>query len=154
MPSFANERPHGWRKTALAAPTSEAIRRLPLRSGTTGYQSLSSKRSAAMAKKNQSEKAPAASSSTNTEAAKEVEAMQVGEPQSGDGGNADVQAKMDEATEKGYFGITTDPTPNENYTIQGVSAGKPTPETDPKQAAKVAEHQAKVRAGTVEDKDK
>lgn len=32
-------------------------------------------------------------------------------------------------TEQGYRGANTDPTPNENYTLQGVGAEKPTPET-------------------------
>ena len=41
-----------------------------------------------------------------------------------------VQATFDEAEEKGYFGETPDETPRENYTLEGVSQGKPTPETD------------------------
>lgn len=49
---------------------------------------------------------------------------------SADAGEAEVQAKMDEAEDKGYFGTTPDDTPNENYTLQGVTSGKPTPETD------------------------
>ncbi|MEJ7901904.1 MAG: hypothetical protein WKF63_08640 [Thermomicrobiales bacterium] len=55
-----------------------------------------------------------------------------------------MQQKFDEANEQGYFGVTTDPTPDENYTIQGQSAGKPTPETDPKQAAEVRAFQAEM----------
>lgn len=47
-----------------------------------------------------------------------------------DAGQAEVQAKFDEANDKGYFGTTPDETPNENYTLQGVTSGKPTPETD------------------------
>lgn len=46
-----------------------------------------------------------------------------------DSGEAEVQSTFDEANEKGYFGTTPDPTPNENYTLQGVVAGKPTPES-------------------------
>jgi hypothetical protein len=49
---------------------------------------------------------------------------------SDDAGQAEVQAKFDEANEKGYFGSTPDETPNENYTLQGVTSGKPTPETE------------------------
>jgi hypothetical protein len=49
---------------------------------------------------------------------------------SGDVGEAEVQAKFDAAHKVGYSGVSTDPTPNENYTIRGVLAGKPTPETD------------------------
>jgi hypothetical protein len=45
-------------------------------------------------------------------------------------GNDEVKSKMDEATEKGYFGVEVDQTPNEHYTVAGVTAGKPTPETD------------------------
>lgn len=40
------------------------------------------------------------------------------------------QAKMDEATEQGFIGVEVDQTPNENYTVAGVTAGLPTPETD------------------------
>jgi hypothetical protein len=47
-----------------------------------------------------------------------------------DAGQAEVQAKFDEANKKGYFGSTPDETPNENYTLAGVTSGKSTPETD------------------------
>lgn len=47
-----------------------------------------------------------------------------------DAASAEVQAKSDDAAEKGYFGVSPDPTPRENYTVAGVLAGKPTPETD------------------------
>ncbi|MBA3781187.1 MAG: hypothetical protein H0X12_04945 [Nocardioides sp.] len=47
-----------------------------------------------------------------------------------DAGQAEVQAKFDEAAEKGYFGTSPDETPPENYTLQGVTSGKPTPETE------------------------
>lgn len=42
-----------------------------------------------------------------------------------------VQDKVDEAAEKGHYGERVDPTPLEHYTVAGVIAGKPTPETDP-----------------------
>lgn len=45
-------------------------------------------------------------------------------------GQAEVQAKFDEAAEKGYFGHAPDETPNENYTLAGVTSGKSTPETE------------------------
>lgn len=45
-------------------------------------------------------------------------------------GADEVQAKMDEITEKGYFGYLPDETPFENYTLKGAGAGKPTPETE------------------------
>lgn len=41
--------------------------------------------------------------------------------------------------EQGYRGVAVDPTPNANYTLAGVTAGKPTPETDAKQRAKARE---------------
>lgn len=44
-------------------------------------------------------------------------------------GAAEVQKKFDKANEQGYFGSTPDETPNENYTLAGVTSGKPTPET-------------------------
>ncbi len=49
-----------------------------------------------------------------------------------DVGQKEVQESFDEANEQGFFGITTDPTPNENYTVAGVTSGAPTPETDDK----------------------
>ncbi len=61
-----------------------------------------------------------------------------------DVGQDEVQQKFDEANNQGYFGVTTDPTPDENYTLQGQAAGKPTPETDPKQAAEVRAFQAEL----------
>ena len=50
-----------------------------------------------------------------------------------------VQEAVDKETEQGFSGVEVDPTPNENYTLEGVTSGKPTPETDPKAAAKAAE---------------
>ena len=50
----------------------------------------------------------------------------------------EVQKHMDEANDKGYFGETADPTPREHYTVAGVVAGKPTPETDDAAAAAAA----------------
>jgi hypothetical protein len=38
------------------------------------------------------------------------------------------QTALIEATEKGYFGTQVDETPNEHYTVSGVTSGKPTPE--------------------------
>lgn len=55
----------------------------------------------------------------------------------GELGGKEVQAKMDEETEKGYRGFVPDPTPNENYTVAGVTAGAPTPENNPDAAAEV-----------------
>jgi len=43
---------------------------------------------------------------------------------------ANVKQAFDEANDQGYFGYAPDPTPNENYTVKGVTSGAPTPETD------------------------
>ncbi|MGW4971805.1 hypothetical protein ACWEP3_17760 [Streptomyces albidoflavus] len=48
-----------------------------------------------------------------------------------------IQKEVDAADAQGYLGVATDPTPNENYTLAGVTAGLPTPETDPEYAAEV-----------------
>ncbi|GIE30166.1 hypothetical protein Ait01nite_032110 [Actinoplanes italicus] len=47
-----------------------------------------------------------------------------------DRSTAEVQAKVDEDQARGFRGVEVDPTPNENYTIAGVTSGAPTPETD------------------------
>jgi hypothetical protein len=47
-----------------------------------------------------------------------------------DSGEAEVQKNVDAETEQGFSGVRVDPTPLENYTLQGVTSGKPTPETD------------------------
>lgn len=52
-----------------------------------------------------------------------------------DAGEAEVQERKDAEEEQGFVGVKVDPTPNENYTLKGVTSGKPTPETDPKLAA-------------------
>lgn len=57
---------------------------------------------------------------------------------------AEVQAKADQEAELGYRGIEADPTPNENYTVAGVTAGAPTPETDKGHAEAVRRHQLGV----------
>ena len=46
----------------------------------------------------------------------------------GDSGEAEVQAKVDAAEEQGFLGVAVDETPRENYTLDGVTSGKPTPE--------------------------
>ncbi len=61
-----------------------------------------------------------------------------------DAATAEVQAQADAAAEKGYFGVSPDPTPRENYTVAGVVVGKPTPETD-EQAKADALNPKKVR---------
>jgi hypothetical protein len=51
-----------------------------------------------------------------------------------DAGQAEVQATVGAAEEKGYIGVAADPTPDSHYTVDGVIAGKPTPETHPETA--------------------
>lgn len=59
-----------------------------------------------------------------------------------DSGAAEVQANVDKETEQGFRGVRVDPTPLENYTLSGVTSGKPTPETDEK-AAEAARNAAR-----------
>jgi hypothetical protein len=47
-----------------------------------------------------------------------------------DTSTADVQKQVDEDQARGFRGVEVDPTPNEAYTIAGVTSGAPTPETD------------------------
>jgi hypothetical protein len=54
--------------------------------------------------------------------------MSMAEKKTTDSGEAEVQALVDEAEDKGFLGDAVDETPRENYTLQGVVAGKPTPE--------------------------
>lgn len=42
-------------------------------------------------------------------------------------GNEHAQKVADKETEQGFRGTEVDDTPNENYTVQGVLAGKPVP---------------------------
>lgn len=61
-----------------------------------------------------------------------------------DAGADQVQQAFDKANEQGYFGITTDPTPDENYTLAGQGKGAKTPETDADLADAAAAHQRKL----------
>lgn len=54
-----------------------------------------------------------------------------------DAAQKEVQKAVDEAEDKGYLGVEVDPTPDEHYSVSGVLAGKPTPETDPDHAREV-----------------
>jgi hypothetical protein len=49
----------------------------------------------------------------------------------------EVQEAVDKAEERGLLGVEVDPTDNHAYTVAGVLAGEPTPETDPEHARKV-----------------
>lgn len=57
---------------------------------------------------------------------------------------AQAQAAADKETEQGFRGAKVDPTPNENYTLAGQNAGKPTPETDDTLAAQAREATGKL----------
>jgi hypothetical protein len=61
------------------------------------------------------------------------------------------QEMVDKETEQGFRGVEVDPTPNENYTLAGVTSGAPTPETDKGAAKQAAEAQdgAAVKAAGV-----
>jgi hypothetical protein len=54
-----------------------------------------------------------------------------------DAGEAEVQKNKDAEEDQGFHGVKVDPTPNEHYTVDGVTSGKPTPETDIDHATKV-----------------
>lgn len=56
----------------------------------------------------------------------------------GDAGEAELQAIVDKESAQGYRGVVADPTPNSAYTLSGVAAGEPTPETHEEQADKAA----------------
>lgn len=57
----------------------------------------------------------------------------------GDHGQKEVQDRVDAENEQGFRGVKVDPTPNEAYTVAGVTSGDPTPETDEKAAAEAKE---------------
>lgn len=51
---------------------------------------------------------------------------------------------VDAEEEKGFRGVEVDPTPNENYTLAGVTSGAPTPETDADTAEAARKGQAEA----------
>lgn len=48
-----------------------------------------------------------------------------------------IKEKLDQEQAQGFRGTEVDPTPNENYTVAGVTSGAATPETDAALAADV-----------------
>ena len=50
--------------------------------------------------------------------------------------NERVQEVVEGEQEQGFRGVEVDPTDNHAYTVEGVTSGEPTPETDPKAAEK------------------
>lgn len=55
-----------------------------------------------------------------------------------------VQTQVDTDHARGFRGIEVDTTPNENYSVAGVTSGAPTPETDPAQAEQVRRDRADI----------
>lgn len=64
------------------------------------------------------------------------------------------QAVADEETAQGFRGVKVDPTPNEAYTVSGVTTGQPTPETDldAAEAARQGQRDAETRAAGVAER--
>lgn len=50
---------------------------------------------------------------------------------------SEIDAKINAENAQGFRGVEVDSTPNENYTVAGVTSGAPTPETDVDSAKKV-----------------
>lgn len=61
-----------------------------------------------------------------------------------DQSTADIQKQVEQDEARGFRGVEVDPTPNENYTIAGVTKGAPTPETDDEAAEAARKAQADV----------
>jgi hypothetical protein len=64
------------------------------------------------------------------------------------------QEVIDRETAQGFRGVEVDPTPNENYTLAGVTSGAPTPETDEAaaEAARKAQADSAVKAAGVSER--
>lgn len=58
-------------------------------------------------------------------------------PAPADATAAEAQKVMGQAEDRGFLGVEVDQTPNENYTVAGVLAGKPTPESDLEHARRI-----------------
>jgi hypothetical protein len=57
----------------------------------------------------------------------------------GDAGAGQVQSQLDKEQAQGFRGTEVDQTPNENYSVSGVTSGAPTPETDAEQKRKATQ---------------
>lgn len=68
-----------------------------------------------------------------------------------DDSTREVQERADRETEQGFRGVEVDPTPNENYTVAGVTSGAPTPETDEGAAEAARQAQADVARSAAAD---
>lgn len=51
--------------------------------------------------------------------------------------STEIDKKINQENAQGFRGVEVDSTPNENYTVQGVTSGAPTPETDVESAKQV-----------------
>ncbi len=74
--------------------------------------------------------------------------------QSQESPEARVQATVDQETEQGFRGQKVDPTPNENYTVAGVTSQAATPETDSGAADQAAARQQQLAADPFADNSK
>ena len=61
-----------------------------------------------------------------------------------DHGQAEMQEVVNAIHEDGFWGTKVDPTPNHHYSVEGVTSGLPTPETDFDHADEVAAHQRRL----------
>jgi hypothetical protein len=75
-----------------------------------------------------------------------MEASTSGKTTKSKSSSGDKTETYEDALEAGHFGEMMDPTPRENYTVQGVGAGKPTPETDADAKAAARQHRAEAEA--------
>lgn len=74
------------------------------------------------------------SSTTNDSTSRQTDTAKTS-PSTGIAGSAVIQEQA-----QGFRGVEVDPTPNENYTVAGVTSGAPTPETDVDSAADVRQN--------------
>lgn len=83
---------------------------------------------------------PVAPTTTGTKAKTFADAAASVNPDPPADAHPEVQAKVGAATDQGFSGVEVDSTPNENYTVAGVLAGKPTPETTREPGTRVPVH--------------
>jgi hypothetical protein len=67
-----------------------------------------------------------------------------GAPDGASAGQDQVDEQLAREQEQGYRGMKVDPTPDAAYTVAGVTAGMPTPETDAAQAAEAEAYAEQV----------
>jgi hypothetical protein len=83
---------------------------------------------------------------TKKDTTKAVEATEKApDPEPAATANAKVQKAFDVETEQGFRGVEVDPTDNAAYTVAGVTAGAPTPETSLAAADAARDHQREIR---------